>query len=58
MARKYLYRIGVGKSGMALEYHKIEATNEQEARSYGIRNFLHPDKGYDHIEVKRIKKGA
>ena len=54
MARMYQYRIGIGCQGMALEYHRIEAANEQEARSIGIRKFLHPDKGYDYIEVKRI----
>ena len=56
MDRKYLYRIGIGYSGVALEYYKVEAKNMNEARSIAIRRFLHPDKGYDHIEVKRIKR--
>ena len=55
--RTYLYKVGVGYAGIALEYHKVEATNMNEARSIAIRKFLHPDKGYDHVEVKRIKKG-
>ena len=54
--RMYLYKIGVGIEGVALEYHKVEAANMAEARSIAIRKFLHPDKGYNHIEVKRIKK--
>ena len=54
--RLYLYQVGVGIQGIALEFYEVYATNMQEARSIGIRKFLHPDKGYDHIEVTRIKK--
>lgn len=56
MERKYLYKIGVGYAGVPLEFHKVEAKNMEEARSIAIRKFLHPDKGFDHVEVKRIKK--
>ena len=52
----YPYKIGVGFAGVSLEFHEITARNADEARSIGIRKFLHPDKGFDHIEVKRIKK--
>ena len=52
-----LYRVGVGISGVALEYHRVEARNAAEARSIGIRRFLSPDRGYDHIEVKPIRRG-
>lgn len=55
--RTYWYIVGVGIGGVALEYHKILANNEQDARSRAIRLFLNPDKGFDHVEVKRIKKG-
>ena len=51
----YSYKIGVGVSGIALEFHEIKACNMSEARSIAIRKFLHPDKGYDHVEVKRIR---
>jgi len=50
------YRIGIGYGGISLEYHEVNARNMEEARSIAIRRFLHPDKGYDHVEVKRIKK--
>ena len=56
MDRTYLYKVGIGIEGVALEYHEINARNMEEARSMAIRKFLHPDKGYNHIEVKRIKK--
>lgn len=56
MDRKYLYKVGVGIEGVALEHHKVEAKNMAEARSIAIGKFLHPDKGYNHVEVKRIKK--
>lgn len=52
----YPYKIGVGYAGVPLEFHNINARNAEEARSIAIRKFLNPDKGYDHIEVKRIKK--
>ena len=52
----YSYKIGIGYAGVALEFHTIQAHNMSEARSIAIRKFLHPDKGYDHVEVKRIKK--
>lgn len=52
----YPYKVSIGIEGVALEYHKINARNMEEARSIAIRNFLNPDKGYNHIEVKRIKK--
>jgi hypothetical protein len=54
--KKYLYKIGVGVQGIPLEFHKVEANSMTEARSIAIRRFLHPDKGFDHIEVKRIKR--
>ena len=54
--RTYLYKVGVGFAGMALEWHEVEATSMADARSIAIRKFLHPDKGFDHVEVKRIKK--
>lgn len=56
MVRTYLYQVGVGIAGISLEFHEVEATNMVEARSIAIRKFLHPDKGYDHVEVKRIKR--
>ena len=56
MARTYLYKVGIGYAGISLEFHEVEAINMVEARSIAIRKFLHPDKGYDHVEVKRIKK--
>ena len=52
----YPYKVGVGIEGIALEYHEVNARNMEEARSIAIRKFLHPDKGYNHVEVKRIKK--
>lgn len=52
----YPYKVGVGVECVALEYHEINARNMEEARSIAIRKFLHPDKGYNHVEVKRIKK--
>ena len=54
--RTYLYKVGVGYAGLALEFHTVEATSMADARSIAIRKFLHPDKGFDHVEVKRIKK--
>jgi hypothetical protein len=51
-----MYRVGIGFGGVALEYHQIEARNASEARSIAIRKFLHPDLGYDHIEIKPIRK--
>lgn len=51
-----LYRVGVGFAGVALAYHKIEARNASEARSIAIRKFLNPDLGYDHIEIKLIRR--
>lgn len=54
--KTFLYRVGVGIVGISLEFHEVEAANMAEARSIGIRKFLHPDKGFDHIEVQRIKK--
>lgn len=50
------YKVGIGIEGVALEYHEVNARNMEEARSIAIRKFLHPDKGYNHVEVKRIKK--
>ena len=54
--KKYLYKIGVGIEGVALQFYNVEANSITEARSIGIRRFLHPNKGFDHIEVKRIKR--
>ena len=51
-----LYRVGVGFAGVALEFHRVEARNAAEARSIAIRKFLHPDLGFDHIEVKLIRR--
>ena len=51
-----LYRVGVGFGGVALEFHDVEARNASEARSIAIREFLDPDRGFDHIEVKLIRK--
>ena len=53
-----MYRVGVGYGGVVLQSHVITAPNAQEARSIAVRKFLHPDKGYDHVEVKRIPKSA
>lgn len=50
------YKVGVGFQGVALEYHIVGGRNMDEVRSYAIRNFLSPDKGYDHLEVKLIKR--
>ena len=54
--KKFLYKVGVGIGGVPLEFYKVEANNMTEARSIAIRKFLHPDKGFDHVEVKRIKR--
>lgn len=54
--RKQLYKVGVGIQGFVLENHFVEAKNAQEARSIGISKYLHPDKGYDHIQVTKYKK--
>lgn len=53
---EYRYKVGVGVEGVVLEHHEVNAVNMVEARSIAIRKFLHPAKGFDHIEVKRIKK--
>ena len=53
---KRMYLVGVGVDGVALEHHKVEAQNQSEARSIVIRKYLHPDKGFNHIEIKHIKK--
>ena len=55
MARTYLYKVGIGKEGVALKYQLVRAANIEEARSIGISKYLHPDLGYDHIEVTRVK---
>lgn len=52
----YPYKVGIGIEGVALEYHNINARNMEEARNITIRKFLHPDKGYNHVEIKRINK--
>ena len=54
--RNHLYKIGVGIEGFVLENHFVEAKNAQEARSIAIGKYLHPDKGYDHLQVSRYKK--
>lgn len=51
-----LYRVGIGFAGVALEFHEVEAHNAAEARSIAIQKFLHPDLGYDHIEIKPIRR--
>lgn len=50
------YKIGIGYACVPLEFHEVNARNAEEARSIAMRKFLHPSKGFDHIEVKRIKK--
>lgn len=50
------YRVGVGFGGVALHFHNVKAKNAAEARSIAIREFLHPDLGFDHIEVKLIRR--
>lgn len=50
------YKIGVGYAGIALEWHTLEAKNTVEARTLAIKKYLHPDLGYDHIQVSRIQK--
>lgn len=54
--RLYPYRVGVGIEGYVLERHIVWAKNQQEARSKTISKYLHPDKGYNHVEVQRITK--
>ena len=54
--RVYPYRAGVGIEGYVLERHIVWAKDMQEARSKAISTYLHPDKGYDYVEVQRIKK--
>ena len=54
--KKFLYKVGVGIGGVPLEFYKVEANNMTEARSIAIKKFLHPSKGFDHVEVKRIKR--
>ncbi len=56
VAKKYLYKIGVGIECVALKFYNVEADSATEARDIAIRRFLHPNKGYNHIEVKRIKR--
>lgn len=56
MKRMYYYRVGVGHGGVALEYHMVKAANELDARKFALRNWLHPDKGFDHVETIRIPK--
>ncbi len=54
--RMYFYRVGVGYAGVALEYHMVKAANELDARKFALRTWLHPDKGFDHVEAIRIPK--
>lgn len=56
--RTYWYLVGVGIGGVALEHYTILANNAQDARSRAINLFLHPDKGFDHVEVRRLKTGG
>ena len=56
MARTYWYKVGVGVQGVPLHHYTILANNEQDARHRAINLFLDPEKGFDHIEVKRIRK--
>lgn len=49
------YKIGIGYAGIVLETYTLRAKNLAEARSLAIRKYLHPDKGYDHVVVTRIK---
>lgn len=52
------YKIAVGIEGVTLERHEVEARNMDEARSIGISKFLHPDKGYNYINVVPVKATA
>lgn len=53
--RMYTYIIGLGIEGYIFEHHEIKAANESEAYYMGIR-MLNPNKGYNYITTKRIKK--
>lgn len=52
--RMFYYRVGIGAACIAFEYHMVKAASEMDARKYAIGHWLHPDKGYDHVEVRRI----
>lgn len=54
--RMFYYRVGVGYGGISLEYHLVKAPNELDARTFALRTYLHPDKGFDHVEAVRIPK--
>lgn len=54
--RLFPYRIGIGYEGVALKYYLLHAENAEHARELAIRTYLHPDFGYDHVEVKRLTK--
>lgn len=54
--RMFYYRIGAGYAGVALEYHLVRAANELDARKFALRTYLHPDRGFDHVEAVRIPK--
>lgn len=51
-----IYRVGVGVGGCALEFHRIEAKNQTEAYNVARSRFCSPERGFDHIEVRREKK--
>ena len=54
--RTFVYRIGIGIEGMVFKAYYIEAHNWDEARSIGISRFLHPNLGYNFIDVRRVPK--
>ena len=54
----FKYKVNLGIEGYTLESHVVEARNQVEARDIAISKYLHPDKGYTSVEVKRIKKNT
>lgn len=56
--RLYWYRIGIGVAGCALEYHSLLAHSLTNARDLARALWISPEKGYDHIEVARLKRGS
>lgn len=56
MKREFTYRVGVGIEGWVREWHIVRAGSAQEAKYTAITKFLHPDKGYNYVEVNRLTK--
>lgn len=54
--REFLYSIGLGIEGYVLENYTLAACNAADARDKAISRYLHPDKGYNYIEVRRLQK--